>query len=239
MDIKCYLAMTAAEFSAAAALPRHMAWMACHFSCYGTGLSNLPRQLPPGSMVIINDRTPAHGHDPELIGQQLAQLVEDLDVSCFLLDLQRPDMQENAKIARFLTQQLPCPVGVAAPYARDLDCPVFLGPPPLHCPLERHLAPWTGRDIWLEIATEAEIATVTVQGCQFTPLSAANLTEPVFTEAKLHCRYHIDLQKDRAVFTLQRQRQEAALLLASAEALGIKQAVGLYQLLDENFPNIQ
>ena len=45
MGLPLYLAMTAAELSAAEALPRKMAYMACHFSLYGTGLSNIPEQL--------------------------------------------------------------------------------------------------------------------------------------------------------------------------------------------------
>ena len=42
MAIRQYLAMTAAEMTQAGSLPRHAAWMACHFSPYSTGLTNLP-----------------------------------------------------------------------------------------------------------------------------------------------------------------------------------------------------
>ena len=236
MDIKCYLAMTAAEFSAAATVPEHIAWMACHFSCYGTGLSNLPRQLPDGAMVIINDRTPVQGHDPVLITEQLTQLAEEQKVSCFLLDFQRPNIEESAKIAQVLTQKLPCPVGVTELYAKELICPVFLEPSSLHDTLEAHLAPWNGREIWLEAATEAEVITVTTQGSQFEMLSNADLIEPVFWEEALHCRYHIDLRENCAVFTLLRGKQEAAALLEEAQKLGVKQAVGLYQQLGKDFP---
>ena len=47
MAIRQYLAMTAAEMTQAGSLPRHSAWMACHFSPYSTGLTNLPDRLPP------------------------------------------------------------------------------------------------------------------------------------------------------------------------------------------------
>ena len=80
MAIPLYLAMTAREFRICKTVPANMAWMACHFSPYGTGLSNLPTSLPPGSMIILNDRTPICGHDPELIAAQLKELLK----SCML-----------------------------------------------------------------------------------------------------------------------------------------------------------
>ena len=48
MAIGRYFAMTAAEIRGCSALPAGIAWMACHFSPYGTGLSNLPPELPEG-----------------------------------------------------------------------------------------------------------------------------------------------------------------------------------------------
>ena len=48
------------------------------FFPYSTGLSNLPKALPPGSMVILDDITPIHGHDAEAIAAQLRPLVEAL-----------------------------------------------------------------------------------------------------------------------------------------------------------------
>lgn len=237
MDIKCYLAMTAAEFAAAAVMPGHMAWMACHFSSYGTGLSNLPRKLPEGSMVIVNDRTPPNGHDPDLITQQLLQLAQEQSIACFLLDFQRSDMEENLRLAQQLTRDLPYPVGVTELYAKALDCAVFLSAPAPHCALETHLAPWAGREIWLEAAIETEQVTVTERGSKFVHLPDTDLTEPVFLEDTLHCRYRIDLMEDRVVFTLRRGRQEAAALLAQAQKLGVNQAVGLYQQLGKEYSN--
>ena len=64
MAIPQYLAMTAAEMAGTAPLPRYMAWMACHFSPYSTGLTNRPAKLRQGSLLILNDRTPIHCHDP-------------------------------------------------------------------------------------------------------------------------------------------------------------------------------
>lgn len=231
MAIRCYLAMTAGEFSAAERLPAHLGWMACHFSCYGTGLSNLPAALPPGSLVTINDRTPVHGHDPVRLTEQLTELTERLKVSCFLLDFQRPGSAETARIVRALTEGLPCPVGVSEVYARESDCAVFLPPCPLRVTLDAHLAPWKGRAIWLDAALEAETVTVDKKGSRFEGASPEALPEPVFMDEALCCRYHTEVQQDRVIFHLLRDREMLAALLEKAEQLGVTQAVGLYQQL--------
>ncbi len=231
MAIRCYLAMTGAEFSCAGTLPADPAWMACHFSCYGDGLSNLPLSLPAGAMIIVNDRTPIHGHNRERILQQLLELVHTMHPACFLLDFQRPGSKETAVLTQLLTEKLPCPVGVTADYAKGLNCPVFLEPPPLHIPLKEHLAPWDNREIWLEAALEAERITVTAEGSQYAPTGDMDLSEPAFAEPTLHCRYHTEVSPARAVFHLVRQKPDLAGLLEEAEGLGVTQAVGLYQQL--------
>lgn len=231
MALPFYLAMTAAEFYTAEALPEQVAWMACHFSSYGLGLSNLPQQFPTGSMVILNDRTPIHGHDPAMIARQLNTLWESLCPSCILLDFQRPDILETATVAKTLTETLRCPVGITEPYARNLDCPVFLPPPPLHAPLEEYLKTWQGREIWLEVAPDAETITVTADGALIEAAGTAQLETPVFEEQRLHCRYHTSVAEDRAVFSLVRDKAHIPGLLEDAKTLGVTQAVGLYQQL--------
>lgn len=182
-------------------------------------------------MVIVNDRTPVQGHDPGLILEQLLQLHEDMKPSCFLLDLQRPGVDETAKIAQVLAEGLPCPVGITEHYAAALDCPVFLPPPALHVPLEAHLNHWKGRQVWLEAAPDAQTITVTAEGSRFDPADIESLDEPVFEDEALHCRYHIALANNAAVFHLLREKAELDALLAEAEKQGITHAVGLYQQL--------
>ena len=231
MALRCYLAMTAAEFQGVDVLPPHPGWMACHFSCYGLGLSNLPKVLPEGAMVIVNDRTPVNQHNPEVILQQLLALIDALHPSCFLLDFQRPAQPQAAEITRVLTEKLPCPVGVSQLYAEDLNCPVFLSPPPLHKPLKEYLQPWQGRPIWLEAALTAQTVTVTKDGSCFEPVQYTCLPEPSFCDDELYCRYHIDCQPDAATFTLQRDQALLETMLEEAETLGVELAVGLYQQL--------
>lgn len=231
MTFPPYLAMTAAEFSLCRHLPPKIAWMACHFSPYGTGLSNCPAALPAGSMIILNDRTPIHGHDPQLIARQLAEMEDALQPGCFLLDLQRPGCALTAEVVKSAVSALKCPVGVSDLYARGLDCPVFLPPVPPECPAAEYLAPWQDREIWLEAALGGCILTVTKDGCTAAPLPPGGGPECPFTEEALHCRYRIEIGEKQLRFTLRRTETELEALLKKAAALGVTQAVGLFQEL--------
>ena len=131
MPLPLYLALTAPELSATEELPKHLAYMACHFSPYGSGLSNFPQNLPEGSMLILNDSTPTGGHDPQLIGKQLAEGSQQLGCSHILLDLQRPVDELTYRIADAIVSAVSCPVAVSEGYAPQLNCPVFLSAPPL------------------------------------------------------------------------------------------------------------
>ncbi len=231
MSLCCYLAMTAAEFYAQQDLPSGIAWMACHFSVYGTGLTNLPPQLPENSLVILNDRIPALNHDPVRIRAQLEELAQRQHISGILLDLQQPNDPTLAAVVKELTRSPPCPIGVTQSYAKDTSCAVFLPPPALNKPLKSHLIPWEGREIWLEAATESTKIDVTSKGSFFTELSESATKETAFTDSRLHCRYSMDIRADCVTFSLHRDKQQLQLLLEEAEALGVNQAIGLYQQL--------
>ena len=229
MDIVHYLAMTAAEIGANPPLPPKIAWMACHFSPYSAGLSNCPRQLPPGSLLILNDFSPIHGHSPETAANQLRSWVEDFQCSGVLLDFQRPGNTETAALTEYLEGSLPCPVAVSHLYADSLSCPVFLPPVPVQTPVAEYLAPWQGREIWLETALDAVKITLTEKGASFAPLPRADSEKNDFRDEKLHCRYRISLSEDRAEFLLYRVKEDLASLLGDAGKHGVTTAVGLYQ----------
>ena len=186
-------------------------------------------------MLIVNDRTPPHGHNPAYIAQQLKDLVQAHPISCVLLDLQRCEIPENAQIAQAVVQALPCPTAVSEHYALDLNCPVFLPPPPLHKPLKEHLAPWQGRDIWLEAALNCEQITVTAEGSGFSPLCEPP-AETGFDDTRLHCRYQISVSDEQAQFALWRTPEHLDCLLQEAQDLGVSRAVGLYQELGMHIP---
>jgi len=229
MAITPYLAMTAAEMRRISAFPEKTAWMACHFSPYSTGISNLPQTLPEGSMLILNDITPIHGHDPKQIEKQLTDCVEANKCSSILLDFQRFDCEETRLLVKHLANTLPCPVGVSAGYAVDLDCPVFLSPLPCHVPLNEHIAPWQGREIWLEIGMDGNCLQLTEDGCQILPLSPEDIPKSGQIETSLHCHYSIALSDSEARFTLWRTKDDLTDLLTEADSVGIHTAVGLWQ----------
>lgn len=229
MAFRPFLAMTAAEMRNCAAFPAKVSWMACHFSPYGLGLSNLPQALPPGSILILDDITPLHGHKPEVIAVQLAQCVQALQCAGVLLDFQRPDVEETAILVRFLAKSLPCPVAVSDLYAVGLTCPVFLSAPPCHVPLEEHMEPWQDREIWLEMALCKEVITLSSSGPEIAPLPFRK--EEGFAEETLHCHYRVQTMEDCAIFTLWRTREDLDALLEEAEGLGISSGIGLYQEL--------
>ena len=231
MAIRRYFAMTAAEIRGNPLLPPGTAWMACHFSPYGTGLSNLPRDLPPGALLTLNDRTPIHGHDPDRIAGQLAEAVTSLDCWGVLLDFQRPGVEEIAALAGHLAQALPCPVAVSDLYARELNCPVFLSPVPADMALGDYLAPWQGREVWLDLALDGEVITLTEKGAAAAPLLPGTVLEGGQQEETLHCHYQIALSDSDAKFSLWRTAEDLERLLAEAEELGVTTAVGLYQEL--------
>ena len=230
MPLPIYLAMTAAEFQQNSAIERKIAWMACHFSPYGTGLSNLPDRLPPDAILMVNDRTPVCGHDPILIAEQLKDLVDQFSCSRVLLDLQRPNKGETARIAEAILSALSCPVGISEQYAKDLDCPVFLPPVPLLQTPEEYLSAWHGRTIWLEMALSKESYRISEQGCKVLPFSPGN-RRILHREKDLHCRYSIDMGCDTVTFSIERNWEDLQTLQAEAEKYGVQCFVGLYQEL--------
>lgn len=224
MKIVPYLAMTAAEFEKCAVFPEKIAWMACHYSPYGTGLSNLPRQIPSGSLLILNDRTPICGHDADLVAKQLGECAEKFSCAGILLDFQRPRSEDIVKAVA----ALPYPVASTPPYAEAVPCAVFLPPSAPNVPLERHFRPWQGREIWLEIATEETGIRVTTDGSA--PVVPNTIPCP-HTDTRLHCRYGMQTAQDRIDFRLERDAEQLDALMCDAAAHGISVFVGLYQQL--------
>ena len=235
MAIAPFLAMTAAEMRNCSVFPEKIAWMACHFSPYGLGLSNLPKNLPSGSVLMVDDVTPPHGHDPKLIAQQLSQYVENFQCSWVLLDFQRWGCRETAAIAKHLTEALPCPAALSACYAKDLDCPVFLPPVPPSVPLKEHLSPWNGREIWLELGLDGETLTLTETGCEAVPLPYPDWKRTGFTDNHLHCQYSMEINETSARFTLWWTKEDLEELLAEAVKMGVAGTVGLYQEMHSMF----
>lgn len=228
MGLPFYLAMTAWEYQSCSCLPEKPAWMACHFSSYGTALSNIPAEFPKGGLLMVNDRIPPSGHAPEPIARQLLQAVEKFSVQGVILDFQRPFQQELGQIANEILTLLPCPVAVTQAYCTDWKGAVFLPPVPLGMSAEAYLRKWQGRDIWLEISKTPEQLIVTAEGCSRQPQNQLP-GMPVFQEGSLFCHYSTEVQQNRAVFSLWRTDEDLEKMLEQASILGVSGAIGLYQ----------
>ena len=139
MALPLYLAMTPSEMSSAEVFPTNFAYMACHFSPYSQGLSNLPTSLPDGTMLILNDNFPCQGHSASLIAHQIKEVMDQFRCESLLLDFQRPPTPKTEQIVNTIFRDHTYPVAVPAAYVNDWDGPVFLSPCPLHVTLEEYL----------------------------------------------------------------------------------------------------
>lgn len=221
MKIPHYLAQTAAQWHI---FTPNKAWMACHFSAYGTGLCNFPPTLPPNALLTINDSTPPTDHDSEEIFQQLLPYAEKCDG--IILDFQRPNSEKTFAVAEKLLC-LPCPVAVADGYAEGMACPVFLSPIPLRCPPEQHFEKWSNREIWLDTAGLCQQVTLGVDGAKTIDFSYRG--ELPLKDDTLFCHYRIDIHNDSAVFILQRTNEDTQAILEIANRYAVKKAVGLWE----------
>lgn len=230
MPIAPYLAMTAAEFSGCTHLPPHVGWLSCHFSPSGPGLSNIPKALPAHSLLMIDDSTPFHDHQTDVILRQLQDAITALEIQAVILDFQRPGNPDVLALVSVLQRNLPCPAAVTPEYAFD-NCPVFIPPCPLNRLLKQHLMPYQGRELWLEIALDGLQMRITGQGCHAEPFACNKPNDFPHCDEILHCHYKITQTANALEFYLQRTQGDLSALLEEAEHLGVTQAVGLWQEL--------
>lgn len=232
MTITRFLAMTAGELAQGREIGQNVAWMACHFSSYGRGLSNLPESLPGGSLLMVDDRNPIQGHDPAQVTWQLEACVNTCQCAGVLLDFQRPSNGETEEMVTYLENHLYCPLGVSSLYGEGRSCAVCLPPPPCHERLKAHLSPWQGREIWLELAMEGVTINLTKEGAKIASLAPMQQKAP-FREPSLHCQYAIALEDHQARFTLWRTREDLETLEQEAQTLGVTKTLGLWQELGD------
>lgn len=231
MAIPQYLAMTAAEMAGTSPLPHQAAWMACHFSPYSTGLCNLPNKLPRGSLLILNDRTSIHGHDPERVCRELNTALHRFGCVGLLVDFQNPVCPEARVLAAYLDAHLEAPMGIGPDYAAE-NAAVFLPPAPTDVAVGEYLRKWAGREIWLEAALEGQNITLTPEGAVYSPNRRRDF-DHVHEEQTLHCHYSIEDTPQGILFHTWRTMEDLKQLLQEAEAFGVTQAIGLYQELGE------
>lgn len=229
MATEVYLAMSSEEFVATEYLPSQTGWFDCCFSQSGPGLDCLPTTLPSESLLILTDRLPFQNHDSILIAEELRQTVTALNCAGVLLDFEKPEQKELFHLAQKLVASLPCPVAVSELYARELDCSVFLSPCPHHIPLSDHIAPWTGRKLWLDLARDAEVIEITSSGFVVSSVPQRDIQRKEHWDENLHCHYHIEISGNCVRFLLRRTKEDLIALLQEAKNLGIQNCVVLYQ----------
>lgn len=229
MFSKVFLAQTSGETKKQ--LPEKLAYIALHFSPYSTGLSNLPVDLPKSSILLLDDSMEPINHDPQLVSEQLLQLINQFSPVGILLDFQRPVTEKLKAMASYIVKALPCPVGVTELYARDLGCPVFLSPLPANKALKDYIEPWKKQGVYLEIAPEGLEITVTETGSSATTIFP--VTGLPLVDQRLHCHYQVDVSPGKVVFTICRYKEDLAALVQEAESLGVLGCVGLYRELIE------
>lgn len=231
MPLPLNLAMTPSEIAYAQTLPADLAWMACHFSPDGTGVTDLPADLPKGALLILDDSIPCISHSITVITDALKAVISKTQCCGLLLDFQRPKSRASNAVVTALADALPCPVAVTPEYAEGVACPVFLPPAPLHIPLTKYLHPWKNREIWLEAALWKESITVKKDGTTFqidnNPADCANY----FHHQKLCCRYTTQTSENHIIFHLIDTPETLKQKLRLAQSLGVTRAVGLYQEL--------
>lgn len=228
MTFPTCLAMTDAELGTSVPACQ-IARLGCQFSLLDATLSQIPQSLPENALLILDDRIPIHGCDPETVCEALQSLAETLHPAGILLDFQRRDAPESEQMVQKILETLSCPVLVSEAYAKDKDCPVFLASPPLHKSLKAYLSPWAGREIWLEIAPETQEMFLTDSGCTITHLPENSWTLPLCSEV-LHCHYAVKTGANWAKFVLSRDFEDLRSLAEDAQTLGVKGTIGLYQI---------
>lgn len=230
MESTLFLAVTGPEMEIFH--PQKLAYMACHFSPYHPGLSNLPASLPPGSILLVDDSMSIEGHDPQAVTQQLEDIVRCFSPYAILLDFQNPPTTAGIEMANTILHSISCLVAVTKPYAASLNCPVFLAPPPVNMPLGKYLEPWKTREIFLEVTSDCLQFTITAEGCKVISFPTDTTPNTSQQDLRLHCHYHVDVFPDRAVFTLRRTREDLLDMAQEALELGVLGTIGFYRELN-------
>ena len=225
MGIPHYLAMTALEIAGCARLPKHLAWMGCRFG--PEGLLGLPEDLPPGSLLILDDQVPMEVLPSPEATEALAKVLARFSCRGLILDFQRPGIDAQRALAASLPGRLPCPVAAPPEYATK-DCALFLPPVPAEETIEDYLAPWAGREIWLDTTPAERTLHLTQTGCAAADAALPDWSDG-FYDVALCCIYRIQKTDDGFLFRLSRNRRCTQALLERGAKLGVTLAVGLWQ----------
>lgn len=232
MDFSIYLAFTGAESAEMTAYPGKKAWFGCRFSSHSSGLTIHEPPQNKCDALILTDETPPNGHDPDQVSHALAKAALRMECQAIILDFQRAPTQESQALVKTILKSAPCAVIISAAHSSETDNPILLNPPPLWMPLAEAIAPWKGRDIWLEIGPESGTVSLKEEGSTYSPCDTAGYFP--FRDDALHLSYRIERLEGSLRFLLQRTANDLPAFLTEAKALGVTGVIGLYQELGVN-----
>lgn len=233
MVLPLYLAMTGSEIRHKNHISRPIAWMACQFSPYSQGITNVPECLPPESILILNDRMPCQGHSPSLVAQQIKKAADQLQCESILLDFQQVPNPESEAMTAYLAEHIAHPLYISGTYGKHLTCGIFLPPPPLHEPMSDYLDQWGGRQIWMETGLFQETVTITREGTTYTPQFPPDGLDGGHFDQTLCCRYQAVLSDDEIRFLLYDTADTLPHKWRLAQECGVSRILGLYQELGQ------
>ncbi len=233
MSIPMFLALTAEEFSQNPSLPCRPAWMSVHFSSKGPGLSNLPPQLPPGSMIILDDHIPWKDHSIESICKDLTEALLRAGVYGLLLDFERQPTEETTLLARAVTEcckELGVTLGAPANYIFDEDTALFVSPLPCNIPAESLKSQ---RKLWLDISPVCHCIKMSKDKAWESPATypPRSKTEKheIHWDDTLLCSYFTESDDDTLKITLFRDTEDAWRLLKRLDPARVQLALGLWR----------
>lgn len=229
MKIPLYLAVTSDEISKKVNLPTNTAWMSIRFDQAGDGLFNFPPAPFDKGILILDDYHPYSQHSCEKICHQLKNYMDENNYTGLLLDFQRPRDENLYNLARMLERELSCKVAMPPNYSNG-DSIVFLPPPsPVVSPAD-YLTPWKGREIWLDLTTQAYALCFTADGIS----ERANPNDVFpFYDKSLCTHYHVKTVAENITFSFRRTREDCMSMLDEAEAYNVRAAFSLYHEMEK------
>lgn len=225
MGIPQYLAKTERETLLYPDDAGPIAWLGCSFG--KNGLTGLPEVLPAGSLLVLDDSVPMADQSIPDIADALQQTLAKFSCCGLLLDFQQQGCAQQRTLAEYLAAHLSHPIAAPQEYAPK-GCALFVPPVPPEIPIETYLAPWAGREIWLDMALSVRTLHLTAAGCSVSDDAESDPTGDFYDES-LCCVYRIQKTDDGFLFRLARDHRCTRALLDRAAGLGVTAAVGLWQ----------
>lgn len=191
---------------------------------FSPGLLIGPSRLPKGSVAVFTDRVTPTFHQSGRIAGELKALMKTLHSPALILDW-------TGELSPWLEELLKQLCGVQLvlpPHLAGKEDSAVLVPSVVEKSLEDLLAPWNGRQIWLDMVSSAAQLTLTRNGCEVVPWQASIREGDLYDET-LCCQYRVETAQEEARFYLYETQQTRMKKLEKARSLGVAGAIGLWK----------